>query len=460
MNKTGYITLWNADCVFCFDNNDIIVIPKNKDDIYKMNSHFNDNNFIVNFEQNFGCYTAYIDRVEFGINGAIKLIPKYLIGHYHKEFFSGFEITGESIDDFFCPARYFYDRKKKDTEASPDLVYNREVADKWNIVFENTPITITLSYGDILRWGTGSDLMLHPKLTITFDSTNDIQFVYRVFKVIIRFLRIIRYDTKCGKFQIDLSCEDNGKLSYNGRLYDYCVEQLDFSRSINDVEYGCYKPYVQRFLQFAADNPDYNFDHYPSDGLRYRGRHYSAVDFLNIFSAFEGECHASKKLYENVDVTKIQQVKDSIIKLISEYPNDDLSKEELEFLKNTRENLIRQGTEFGQRKKLKNAYHILRDSLENSIENIFYLPAFKCKGNLSNTNLNKVVEFLVGQRGAIAHGRFLGSFSDEDAQKIHFLEILTYAQTLKRVGLDDKDIERVIGVVFLCNYVVSQERHN
>ena len=121
---------------------------------------------------------------------------------------------------------------------------------------------------------------------------------------------------------------------------------------------------------------------------------------------------------------------------------------------------MKQGTEFGQRKKLKIAYGILKESLESSIENIFYLPAFKCKGNLTTKQLGDVVEFLVAQRGAIAHGSFVGIFSDLDAQKIHFLEILTYAQMLKRIELENKDIERVIGVVFGCNYVAFNERYH
>lgn len=51
-------------------------------------------------------------------------------------------------------------------------------------------------------------------------------------------------------------------------------------------------------------------------------------------------------------------------------------------------------------------------------------------------------------------------FSDVDAQKIRFLEILTYSQLLKRIRLEDPDIERVIGALFGCNYVLFQEKHH
>ena len=45
-----------------------------------------------------------------------------------------------------------------------------------------------------------------------------------------------------------------------------------------------------------------------------------------------------------------------------------------------------------------------------------------------------------------------------DARRISFLEILTHAMMLKRLGLDDPDIERIIGVVFSCNYIVFNEQ--
>lgn len=459
MRETGQITLWDIDCVFIVDDNSIIVIPKNLDDIQKINSHFEDTDFVINYHSIGGNATSLIERMEYGINHAIKLYPRYTINRYHKNLFSGFELMGEAVDDFFSPSRYFFNRSKEGANNNVDFIYHNEVADKWTVIFENNPITVTLSYGDILRRGIASDLMLHPKLTIDFDKTTDTQYVYRVYSFIVRFLKIVRYDTKCGKLNVELFYKEQEKMSYNGYLHDFCINPRQFSNALHELEYGCYKPYIERFLQFAADNPKYTFYHFPSQGLRYRGRHYSAVDFLNIFAAFESECHAVQNLYENVDTTIIQPIKDSLIECLDKYDTTSLCKEELDFLSNARNNLLKQGTEFGQRKKLKNAYIILQKALENSIENIFFLPTFRCKGTLTSNNLNKVVEFLVGQRGAIAHGNFSGIFSDSDAQKIHFLEILTYAQLLKRIGLNDKDIERVIGIVFGCNYTVFQEKY-
>ena len=88
------------------------------------------------------------------------------------------------------------------------------------------------------------------------------------------------------------------------------------------------------------------------------------------------------------------------------------------------------------------------------------MPEFKLKGSLQEKEIKKIAIFLAGQRGSVAHGGFTSMFSDVDAQKIRFLEILTYAQMLKRVGLGDLDIERIIGAVFYCHYILSQEQHS
>lgn len=460
MVDTGYVTVWDTECIIVEESDGLYLIPKEKDDVKRIRPHFDDQNFVLRYSGGIGFDSvAFVDRIQHQMNHTIRIFPKYIINRCHVESFSGFEMTGEAIDDFFSPVRYFYDRPKADEKDKEDFFYNHEVADKWIIGIEGKTITITLSYGDILSHGTASDLKLHPKLTVEFEQTMDTQFVYRVYSCIVRFLQVIRYDTKCGKLSIKLFDCINGRLSYNGDLRDFSMDQNLFYKGVCEVEYSCYKPYIKRFLQFAADNTQYTFYHYPTEGLRFRGIHYSAVDYMNIFAAFEAECHANEDLYENADVTKVQDIKDALVRQIESYPKEGLLKEEADFIKNAKDRVMQQGTQYGQQRKITNAYEVLRKALDGSIENIFYLPEFRLKGPLETRDLKLIAEFLAGQRGAVAHGGFSGEFSDVDAQKIHFLEILTYAQMLKRVGLNDCDIERVIGAIFGCNYVLFQEKY-
>ena len=461
MKDTGYIRIFDTDCILVEEENCISIIPKEKDNLKKIRPHFDDQDFILNYTGTIGHDSiAFIKRLQFAIDYTIKLYPYYIINCCHVDSFVGFELTGEVIDEFFSPSRYFYDRSKSGDKDSVDFNYHREVADEWSIIFEGNPISVTLSFGDILRRGIASDLKLHSKLTVKFGQTGDIQYLYRIYALIVRFLQIVRYDTKCGHLQIDLLSEEQEKMFYNGYLRDFSLEKTAIYKGNHEVEYGCYKPYIQRFLQFAADNPEYTFYHYPTDGIRFRGSHYSAVDYMNIFSAFESECHAKEDLYESVDANKVQTIKDTLVARLDEYPKNGLTQDELDFLENARNRILQLGTQFGQTMKIVNAYQVLHEALDKSIENIFYLPAFRLKGPLQMKEIKKIAGFLAGQRGKVAHGGFSGAFSDVDAQKIHFLEIITYAQLLKRVGLEDADIERIVGAVFGCNYVLFQERYH
>lgn len=461
MKDTGHIRFFDTDCILIEEENCISIIPKEKDDLKKIRSHFDDQDFVLNYTGTIGHDSiAFIERLQFAIDHTIKLYPYYIINRCHMNSFVGFELTGEVVDEFFSASRYFYDRSKSGNEDSVDFIYHREVADEWSIIFEGNPVSVTLSFGDILQRGIASDLKLHSKLTVKFGRTEDIQYLYRVYALIVRFLQIVRYDTKFGKLQIDLLGEEHEKTFYNGYLRDFSLEQTVIYKGNHEVEYGCYKPYIQRFLQFAADNPNYTFYHYPTDGIRFRGSHYSAVDYMNIFSAFESECHAEEDLYESVDTSKVQTIKDTLVAQLDEYPKTGLTQDELNFLENARKRILQLGTQFGQTMKIVNAYQVLHEALDKSIENIFYLPEFRLKGPLQMKEIKKIAGFLAGQRGKVAHGGFSGAFSDVDAQKIHFLEIITYAQLLKRVGLEDEDIERIVGAVFGCNYVLFQERYH
>lgn len=459
MRDTSYVQFHGVECILIEENENINLLLKDPNDIAKIRPYLEDHNFFLNYEGTIGFQsTAFIERMSFDTNHIIRLLPRYIVNRYHINSFNGFELTGEVIDDFFSPSRYFYDQKKNTTKSSVDLVYNKKIAESWEIKFENHSVCIILSFGDILQKGIASDLMLHAKLTVEFENTSDLAYLYRLYRMVIRFLQIIRYDTKCGKLQINLFYTKDGRKSYNGYLRDFSIDEEQFLPANYKLEYEGFKPYIQKFLQFAADNTDYTFHHYPSKGIRFRGRDYSAVDYMNIFAAFESECHLKKELYEKVDTTKIQSIKDCIISQLNAYPTEVLTTQELNFLNNAKDRILQLGTQFGQTKKIINAYEVLHNALDGSIKNIFYLPEFRLKGPLREKKLKEIANFLTEKRGAIAHGRFSSMFSDTDAQKIRFLEILTYAQMLKRVGLKDSDVERVIGAVFHCNYILFNEQ--
>lgn len=461
MKDTGQINLWDEEGIFAEEEDSIAIFLLDSEKIKNIRQHFNDKDFLIAYEGNIGHKSvAFIKHVSFEFGNVVRIYPKYLVKGYHVETFTGFDVTGDVVDDFFSPSRYFFEREKSNVKSEVDLVYNSEIADEWEIIFEKQRIIITLSYGDILYKGIASDLMLHPKLRVQFPKTADVQFVYRLYLAITRFFQIVRYDANFGKLQIELLHKDEEKISYNGKLIDYSASKQLVLKGLDEVEYVNYRKYIQRFLQFSADNANYSMKHYPEGVLRFWGRDYSPTDYMNLFSAFEGECRVKKDIYENVDATQIQSIKELSISILEEIPQNALKDEEKRFLSEAKNRITQIGTQFGQKRKIVNAFNVLRHAMNGSLKNILYRTKFVSEKSWNDSTISSIAQWLVDLRGTIVHGDSTSSFSDEDAQLIRFFEILIYSQTLKRIGLSDSDIERIIGALFGCNYVLVQEKYH
>lgn len=459
MARTSHFRFHDIDSILVEDNDSMFIVPKSKKDIIKLRPYFFDRDFMLNYDNGFKMKSyAFIERMQLEPDSQIRLYPQYIIRDSNKSKYTHFEVIGDAIDDFFSPAKYFYKRAKKEEISDFECLYHSIFVDDWGFKFEGHKVKVFLSFGNILQRGIASDLKLHARLTVRFFRTSDIQFIYRLYSLIVRFIKIIRFEVNWGSFCVDLYDEEKGKKSYNGRLIDYSLQTVKFNRGMLDMNYTCYEPYIQRFLQFAADNPDYTFNHYPSDSVRFLGRHYSSLDFISIFSAFEKECSSNPELFEKVDASDMNCVREKLLNLIDENDSLAMSDDEKAFVNHAKERIKQLGTQYGQKRKIVNAYQVMKRSLDSSIEHIFILPEFRRKGHLDDKDIKEVAKVLSEQRGKIAHGTSFDGFSDMDARRIKFLEILTHAMMLKRLGLDYPDIERIIGAVFSCNYIVFNEQ--
>lgn len=459
MTRVSHLIFHDTDSILVEEDDSMLIIPKAKDDISNLRPHFFDKDFLLSFDSGFNAKSyAFIQRMKLESLAGIRLYPQFIVRDALSTKFTFFEISGDAIDDFFSPAAYFYKRAKKEGISDFECLYHSEKVDEWTIAFEGHRVKISLSFGDILRLGIASDLKLHARLTVRFSRTDDIQFIYRLYLLIVRFMKLIRYEVNCGTFRVELYDKKKDQSSHNGSLYDYSLRNVKFNRGAHNMDYTCYKPYIKRFIQFAADNPEYSFNHFPSDGVRYLGIHYSSLAFLSIFSAFENECGAQPKLFEKTNTSEMDNIRRNLLDLVDKNISLANNDNEIAFVNLAKDRIMQLGTQYGQKQRIVNAYHVMAKSLDSSIENIFILPELRRSGHLCENDINEIARVLSEQRGKIAHGSGVGSFSDLDARRIVFLEILTYAMMLKRVGLAKLDIERVIGVVFTCNFIVFEEQ--
>lgn len=206
----SYAEFEGIDCTLLVEDDYLTLIPKTSTSYTKMLSCTAKKNFLFSFlgygKRN--C-TAYIKEVAF-FDNALRLYPIFTTQIFASNPIHSIEITGTAIDDFFSPVFYFLSKQQK--RPTSDMLYSTEVADQWDIQFENTHLAVALSYGSILTRGTASDLMLHPRLKVRFSPTEDLLFVYRVYQFITRFLCFVRYMPYYGETQIDLIGSDNDCL--------------------------------------------------------------------------------------------------------------------------------------------------------------------------------------------------------------------------------------------------------
>lgn len=326
-------------------------------------------------------------------------------------------------------------------------MYSKENANIFNFVYREKSVEISLSYGKILKKGIASDLKLHAKLCITFPETDDICLVYEIYSVIVRFLHFVRHQQQHNLLPIELFGKIDDKKSHLGLLYDKLYIKGKFNGG-NEIESIYFEKHINKLLQLFADDENYPIEHLPKEAEGSYG--YTSIRFLTIFGSFERECKLNAALYETADDSQIKSFKAALLLKIDEF--EKVTKEENNFVNQAKNRISQLWTQFGQKKKIENAYAVLNNALNTSIDNLLW--RLKRKNPKSDTTklVSIAASLLTNLRGKIAHGESSTILSDEDVECIRFLDVLAYAQTLKRAKITDADIELIIGAVYKCNF--------
>lgn len=105
MGGEGYAIFHGIECIYVIGTDEIRLIPKNPDDIRKLNCHFDDRNFYFHYSDSVDKnQVAYIKKVKMNIGHSLSLIPLYSVKLFKKAPVSSIEMTGPAIDEFFSPA--------------------------------------------------------------------------------------------------------------------------------------------------------------------------------------------------------------------------------------------------------------------------------------------------------------------------------------------------------------------
>lgn len=439
--NTGSSTFFNVKCNYVQDGNSIIVIPKNNNDIKELNKNILKKNLLLEY-QAFIYKKSYlfVKEVKHRTDNSIGLNIKYQANLLANDRFDSFTIQGDEIDVFFSPIDYYFNCKKDSQYVARDLLYNKDIIDTFKFRYCEKDIYIDLYFGDILSKGISSDLRLHPKLEVQFESTNDIEFVYEIYNIVKKFLRFICYKSELNLMPIDIYRNDD-KKSKVGSLFEKEYKVNHYSK-ISDINYTNFKPHINKILQLIADDKGLYLRHLPihENELFY----YDVNRYLSCFAAFEYECNSKPEVFNQTENKQIENIRMDILDRMDNIDKKSLSGDEKSFLNQAKERVCQLGTQFGQVKKITNAY----EKMESIFCNTPYLI-------YNNKDVKVIARELTTLRAKIAHDNYCEELTSDQIENIRFLEILAYSMLLKRAEIDDNGIELIIGSIFKCNYLYT-----
>lgn len=434
-------TFFDIECNYVQDGNLLIVIPKNDHDIKELNKNILKKNLLLEYQE-FIYKKSYlfVKEVKHRTDKSIGLDIKYKANLLSNDVFDSFIIQGDEIDVFFSPIDYYFNSKKKSQYVASDLLYNKDLIDTFEFTYCKKNIYIDLYFGDILSKGVSSDLRLHPKLEVRFESTNDIEFIYKIYDIIKKFLRFVCYKSELNLMPIDIYRND-GQKSRVGSLYEEEYTVKHYSKT-SDIKYTNFKPHINKILQLISDDTNLYLRHLPR--CENELFHYDVHRYLACFAAFEYECNSNSEVFNQIEDEQIENIRTDILYRINNIDKKSLSGPEKVFLNQAKDRISQLGTQFGQVKKITNAYYKMKSTFYNTPYLFF-----------GTKNVKDIAKDLTILRAKIAHDNYCEELTDDQIENIRFLEILAYSMLLKRAGIDDNGIALIIGSIFKCNYLYT-----
>lgn len=443
----GRDTFFGVDCIFVENQMGINLYPIDENDIRKILRYIRSVDFSLNYKSHIDKYTTInVHRMKSTLYRGFELTANYVVKRIDDTPISMMEITGEAIDSLFSTVKHYYRQRVSGIKISTDLLYGRDVVDTWAMNYHGKKIYVSLFYGEVLYGGITSDAKIHPKLSVTFPKSTNVEEIFEIYSIIKFFLQISRYGFNIGKTRVDLYDE---RKSHHGFLFDYSIQELECTYS--EIKHHHIKEYIEPLLQFAVDHHGMQIDFFPKNFHGLFNDSYNGLLFASLYAGFERECHSNKDLYENADDSSFREKKDEIIMFIQKKKTENAVDCEW-FYRGIEERVNQFGTQIGQEKRIIKAYDTLSEALQSSIHNIFFMPSFGISETPKPEDIKKIAKTILGFRGKVLHEGDKSTFTDDETPYVRFLEILVYAMILKRAGIPDKGIELIIGVIFDCNY--------
>lgn len=262
-----------------------------------------------------------------------------------------------------------------------------------------------------------------------FESTDDWKKIYDICGMVEEYLKISLYVKNIDKPIIkiyNLNDVEMGQLVINDCFYKN--NKLFFGMGKYE---GVIEKNTQKIFEFLCNNK-VNLSNARDNELEYNVM-FDTKKIYNLYSAFEIE---GSRLYKKKDIDIIQEnIKNKIIdfsKKIDEYGEN---KNFVDGLINDR--IKDYGIGYGHKEKLKKA-------IEDYIDIIPERASFYGL----KENAKEIVDTVYKLRTSIIHDNFIGDLGYEENRYLEYFEWIVYAMQLKRIGIDNEDIEEILNLTF------------
>jgi hypothetical protein len=437
--ETGRANLEGIEFIYARDWKTIFLTPASS--LVRIPLELQDKKgFFIILDSMPSCYIAYIISCQSGLNSGLVLTAEYYIKSYKTAVSKGLkvqeiEFVGNEIDAIFDPILYFY-RKHKESEQNlgEAVLYNSETSMEHDFYFKGENLKAIVRYGDMLSEGISSDRVLHARLIVKVPETEDLSFVFNVYKLILVFVQMMTYHQKCHFNSIKLF---GGTVSGDRVAIGYLfVEKYDEERLLASRNYKLH-PYLGKILNMLGSDITYHVEHLPEHQDHFRK--FSTLDVLTIFAAFESECEKEKDKYIT-KTNKFKYINDEVSRLFEILSDKYIDKSEKEYITTIKSRVVDLGKEYGERQKISNAYKLCEGLVASS-----YIA---CP---DEAEICKVVKELVKIRNSAIHHNAFPYLSETENQYVRWFHILYMAMFLRRAGIPDDIIESTLDDLFMCN---------
>ena len=383
-------------------------------------------------------HSALVSSTNMLQHGAYLLKAEYVFSRWDGNGnISGLEIYGESIDDLMA----FINTENDLFDGDHHLHSRKEtVFSSWDMTFRGKRVSVQMLLANVQNYKGRSTYDFHPVFRVCVQEDDNIDTLYTIYRSLMNAVRIMRFRFPTGEISVKLwDLKDTPRKI--GVMIDGAPDKVSFSRRYSIAPLQFWEPYMKRLLQFCMNDDNLQLEWFPYETQRFCPEDYDPHCFSHLFTAFEHECHREPEIYESVSTDSIDDIKSVILADLENIKGQTKNEEELRFVEKTITTVAKLDTQIGQKKKLLRAYGYVCEGISDLLPIIYSSEGKSYKGEEMRSRIPAL-------RGRIVHEGGNYHFSDLDAGAAKILELIVYAQMLRRAGMKIDEIKKIIEFVF------------